>query len=214
MPTIVLASASPARAATLRAAGLEPLIIPSGVDEEQIINRYDVAHPADVALRLAQAKCESVAAQSDLPGDAIVVGCDSLLDLEGRSLGKPSDAADAFRRWQRMRGRTGMLHTGHWVVDRRLDGQGATFGTVASTTVEFANVSDAEIEAYVATGEPLHVAGAFCIDGMGGAFVRSIEGDYHNVVGISLPLMRELLAEIDVAWPDLWVNGKVSSAAS
>jgi septum formation protein len=137
----------------------------------------------------------------------VVVGCDSVLELDGEVHGKPADAAEAVARWRRMRGRSGVLHTGHWVVDCRDDvdgGTGATLGAVASTTVHFAALSDEEIDAYVATGEPLAVAGAFTIDGLGGPFVERIEGDHHGVVGLSLPLLRELLAEAGIAWPSLW----------
>ena len=153
---------------------------------------------------LARAKAEDVAA-SDEADDAVVVGCDSVLELDGEVHGKPVDAAEAVARWRRMRGRSGVLHTGHWVVDTRVDGgTGATLGAVASTTVHFADVTDAEIDAYVATGEPLAVAGAFTVDGLGGAFVRGIEGDHHTVVGISLPLLRDLLLDVGVAWTSLW----------
>ena len=130
-----------------------------------------------------------------------------MLELDGETHGKPADAAAATQRWRRMRGRSGVLHTGHWLVDLRDDadgGSGATLGAVSSTTVHFADVSDEEIDAYVATGEPLDVAGAFTTDGLGGAFVRGIEGDHHTVVGVSLPVLRELLAECGVRWTDLW----------
>jgi septum formation protein len=134
----------------------------------------------------------------------LVVGCDSVLELDGEVHGKPADAEQARQRWQRMRGRSGVLHTGHWVVDARPTGTGAARGAVASTVVHFAQLTDAEIDAYVARGEPLRVAGAFTVDGLGGPFVSGIEGDYHNVVGISLPLLRELLATFGVAWQLLW----------
>ncbi len=204
MPTLVLASASPARRATLVAAGVEPVVLVSGVDEPAVVARYGVEDAQDVALVLAKAKAEAVASLDDVPEDALVVGCDSVLELDGAVHGKPADAAEATARWRAMRGRSGVLHTGHWVVDCREDGSGATLGAVASTTVHFADVTDAEVDAYVATGEPLAVAGAFTVDGLGGPFVRAIEGDHHNVVGISLPLLRELLADAGVAWTDLW----------
>ena len=213
MPTLVLASASPARRATLARAGLDVHVQVSRVDEEAAVAGAGVGEPQDVALLLARAKAEDVAGRSselDLPGDAVVLGCDSVLDLDGEPLGKPRDAADAADRWRRMRGRSGVLLTGHWLVDTRdpltggTGGTGGTLGAVAATTVHFADVTDAEIDAYVATGEPLAVAGAFTVDGLGGAFVRGIEGDHHNVVGVSLPLLRELLAEVGVAWTALW----------
>ncbi|EWT00114.1 septum formation inhibitor Maf [Intrasporangium oryzae NRRL B-24470] len=203
--TLVLASASPARRTTLRAAGVEPLIMVSDVDEDlavaEALERYGRLDPADVALLLARAKAEDVASRSNV--SALVLGCDSVLELDGEVHGKPADPAEAVTRWRRMRGRSGVLHTGHWLVDDREDGAGATLGATASTTVHFAKLSDTEIESYVATGEPLVVAGAFTVDGLGGAFVTAIEGDYHNVVGLSLPLLRELLADAGVEWFDV-----------
>jgi septum formation protein len=126
-----------------------------------------------------------------------------MLSLDREVLGKPADAADAVRRWRRMRGRTGVLHTGHCLVD--LEGGRQATRPVA-TTVEFADLSDEEIDAYVATGEPLQVAGAFTVDGLGGAFVRAIEGDHHNVVGVSLPALREMVADLGGRWTDLWAS--------
>lgn len=208
---LVLASGSPARLATLRSAGVEPSVVVSDIDEvaleEQAHARYGPLGPADLALLLARAKCEAVAADpawGRVP--AVVLGCDSLLELDGQAFGKPADAAEAMGRWHRMRGRTGILHTGHWLRDERdpaAGGTGATLGATASTAVHFARLSDAEIEAYVATGEPLAVAGAFTVDGLGGAFVTGIEGDHHNVVGLSLPLLRDLLGEVGLSWFDV-----------
>jgi septum formation protein len=212
VPQIVLASASPARLTTLVAAGITPTVVPSSVDEDEVVSRYGVSDPVEVALVLARAKAEDVATHHDLPADAIVVGCDSVLELDGEVHGKPSNAEEAIARWRRMRGRTGVLHTGHWLLDEREDGgTGATLGAVASTTVHFANISDEEIAAYVQTGEPLQVAGAFTVDGLGGAFVRGVDGDHHNVVGLSLPLLRELLGEMGVAWTTLWNSLSVSA---
>lgn len=154
-----------------------------------------------MALLLARAKCEDVA--STFPDTDLVLGCDSVLELDDEVHGKPADAAEAVRRWQRMRGRSGILHTGHWVIDQRAPEDGGTAGAVgatSSTLVRFADLSDTEIEAYVATGEPLRVAGAFTIDGLGGPYVRGIEGDHHGVVGVSLPVLRDLLAELEVPW--------------
>jgi septum formation protein len=235
-PTLVLASASPGRLSTLHRAGLDPVVVVSGVDEDAELLRardvYGQLEPADAPLVLARAKAEAVAAlleggrpagqvggaddetaagastsTSVDPARSLVLGCDSMLELDGEVDSKPADAADAVRRWQRMRGRSGVLHTGHWLVDLR-DGQhggsGATLGATASTVVHFADVTDDEIAAYVATGEPLNVAGAFTTDGLGGAFVRGIEGDHHTVVGVSLPLLRTLLNDCGVRWTDLW----------
>lgn len=201
---LILASASPARLATLRAAGIDPQVRVSAVDEEAALAAAEQLHgplaPADVALLLARAKAEDVAVGRK---GALVLGCDSVLELDGESHGKPADPDEAIARWRRMRGRSGVLHTGHWLIDTRRHADGGTGGMVgatASTTVHFAQLSDDEIEAYVATGEPLNVAGAFTIDGLGGAFVTAIEGDHHNVVGVSLPLLRDLVSELGVAW--------------
>lgn len=197
MTTLVLASASPARLTTLRNAGLDPTVVVSGVDESQL----DGLPPAELALQLAELKCATVAARSDVPGDALVLGCDSVLDLHGEALGKPADAEEATRRWRAMRGRSGVLRTGHCLRDTAT---GRVAAATASTVVHFADVTDEEVAAYVATGEPLQVAGAFTVDGLGGAFVTGIEGDHHNVVGVSLPLVRSLAAELGHSWTALW----------
>ncbi|MFT3874679.1 MAG: Maf family protein [Nocardioides sp.] len=197
MTTLVLASASPARLSTLRSAGVEPVVIVSGVDESQITD----LPPAELALQLAELKCAAVAGRADLPPDPVVLGCDSVLELDGEALGKPADAEDARQRWQRMSGRSGVLHTGHSLRDVAT---GQVAAATASTVVNFAEITDEEIAAYVATGEPLQVAGAFTVDGLGGPFVTGLEGDPHNVVGVSLPLVRELLAELGRSWIHLW----------
>ncbi|WP_392544788.1 Maf family protein [Oryzobacter telluris] len=211
-PTLLLASASPARLATLRSAGVEPRVRVSDVDEDAAVAAAEAVHgtleAADVALLLARAKAEAVvtALEDDDEDGPLVLGCDSVLELDGDVHGKPADAAEATARWHRMRGRSGVLHTGHWLVDTREPEDGGTGGMVggtATTTVHFADLSDAEVEAYVATGEPLRVAGAFTLDGLGGPYVSGIEGDPHNVVGVSLPLLRDLLRELGVAWHDL-----------
>lgn len=199
MPQLVLASASPARLATLRSAGFEPTVVVSGVDESQVSG----VPPAELALRLAQLKCRAVAGGDGIPADALVLGCDSVLELDGEALGKPADAAEAVQRWEAMRGRSGVLHTGHCLRDVATAHEAAA---TASTTVHFADVTDEEIAAYVATGEPLHVAGAFTVDGLGGGFVTGIEGDHHNVVGVSLPLLRGLVRELGHSWTGLWAR--------
>ncbi|TIC84259.1 nucleoside triphosphate pyrophosphatase [Nocardioides sp. GY 10127] len=197
MTTLVLGSASPARLATLRTAGLDPLVLVSGVDESQL----DALAPADLAQGLADLKCAAVARRPEVPADALVLGCDSVLELDGEALGKPGTPEVATRRWQAMRGRTGVLHTGHSLLDVAT---GETARGCGSTSVTFADLDDGEIAAYVATGEPLQVAGAFTLDGFGGAFVTGIEGDPHNVVGVSLPLLRQLVRRLGHAWPSLW----------
>jgi len=195
---LVLASASQARLRTLRSAGLDPEVVVSGVDEDKIT----AAGVPELVAALAEAKAGAVA--GELAGaDVLVIGCDSMLELDGRALGKPHDPTEATARWRAMRGRDGVLHTGHHLVLRR--GAGTERRTaVASTTVTFADIDDDEIAVYVATGEPLLVAGAFTIDGLGGAFVSGLTGDPHNVVGISLPLLRRMLADLGLRWTDLW----------
>jgi septum formation protein len=205
MTRLLLASASSARLRTLQAAGVEPVVRQSGVDEDAVLAQAAAldgpVEPADAALVLARAKAEAVAADVV---DIVVLGCDSVFELDGQAHGKPADPAAAVERWRAMRGRSGLLHTGHWLVDTRPDWRGEALGALASTTVHFADVGDDEIAAYVATGEPLQVAGAFTIDGLGGPFISGIEGDHHNVVGLSLPLLRTMLVTLGVTWTDLW----------
>jgi septum formation protein len=193
-PRIVLASQSPARLATLRSAGLAPEVKISGVDETTV----DSTDPTELSVELARLKARAVAGGYT---DAFVIGCDSVLEFDGEIHGKPTDADEAVRRWRSMRGSNGVLHTGHCIIDTAT---GREIARSADTIVHFAKLSDAEIDAYVATGEPLRVAGAFTLDGLGGAFVTGIEGDPHTVVGIGLPLLREMFADLGVAWTDLW----------
>ncbi|MFH8607873.1 nucleoside triphosphate pyrophosphatase [Streptomyces sp. NPDC018029] len=193
---LVLASQSPARLGLLRQAGLAPEVIVSGVDEDKV----SAPTPAELALALAEAKASVVAARPDAKG-ALVVGCDSVLELDGRALGKPADAEEATARWKDMRGRAGVLQTGHCVYDTV---SGRYTSATASTVVRFGEPSDDEIAAYVASGEPLHVAGAFTLDGRSAPFVEGIEGDHGNVIGLSLPLLRRLLAELGVGITELW----------
>jgi septum formation protein len=178
----VLASASPARLETLRRAGLDPDVIVSGIDEDAI----DAASPRELAQRLADAKLAAVLDRVD--GAQFVLACDSLLEFEGVALGKPGASDVAVKRWRMMRGRSGILHTGH-----ALRGPRGTSTATVSTTVHFADVSDDEIETYAGTGEPVSVAGGFTIDGLGGWFVERVDGDHHNVVGVSLPAVRAMV---------------------
>ena len=193
----LLASASSGRLRTLRNAGVEPEVEVSGVDEDAI-----TAHtPADLVQALAHAKAVAVAGRQH--GELLVLGCDSLLELDGTALGKPSSAAEAVRRWQLMRGRSAVLHTGHTLIEVVDSTLARVLDRVASTEVRFGDPSDAEIEAYVGTGEPLRVAGAFTVDGFGGWFVEAVTGDHHNVVGLSLPLLRRMLLDFGYAVADL-----------
>jgi septum formation protein len=193
-PRLVLASQSPARLATLRAAGLDPEVVVSGVDESLVVSD----DPEELSVVLAQQKARAVAAGVS---DTLVVGCDSVLEVGGKVHGKPGTAAAATERWRTMRGRSGVLHTGHCLIDTAT---GKEVSSAARTVVHFADLDDDEIAAYVATGEPLEVAGAFTIDGLGGAYVTGIEGDPHTVVGISLPLLRTMLGELGYSWHTLW----------
>jgi septum formation protein len=194
VPRLVLASASPARLKTLRDAGLSPEVVVSGVDESSV----EVAAPADYTLKLAQLKAVAVASSQKR---SLVIGCDSVLALDGEIMGKPATEAEAVDRWRAMRGRAGVLHTGHCVIDTHRE---VWLARSAATQVRFAAISDEEIEAYVATGEPLAVAGGFTLDGIGGAFVSGVTGDPHNVVGISLPLLRLMFEELGFVWTEFW----------
>ncbi|HTW18804.1 MAG TPA: Maf family protein [Mycobacteriales bacterium] len=191
---VVLASASPARLAVLRGAGLDPEVIVSGVDEDA----FSAPSTAELTQVLASAKASAVAKTMDT---GIVIGCDSMLDLAGRGYGKPASAEDAIAGWHEMSGRSGTLYTGHCVIDVAT---GRRAEAVAGTTIRFGTPTDAEISAYVSTGEPLAMAGAFTIEGLGGWFVDSIDGDHNNVIGISVPLLRSLLLGLGVTIPELW----------
>ncbi|MBU2662905.1 septum formation inhibitor Maf [Actinoplanes bogorensis] len=194
---LILASASPARRGLLDAAGIEAEVMVSGVDESTVV----AEDAATLCLALARMKARAIAAQLDADPGVVVLGCDSVLAFEGEIFGKPANAEEATQRWSRMRGRSGVLHTGHHVTSLVTGKQAEAVGL---TTVHFADVSDEEITAYVASGEPLHVAGSFTLDGRGAAFVDRIEGDPGNVIGLSLPLLRNLLAEMGVPYIALW----------
>ncbi|WP_203786109.1 Maf family protein [Paractinoplanes rishiriensis] len=194
---LILASASPARRALLKSAGIDAEVMVSGVDESGV----EAADAYTLCLALARMKARTVAAELPADPGILVLGCDSVLAFEGQVFGKPANAEEAAKRWAMMRGRSGVLHTGHHLTGLVSGRQAESVGT---TVVHFADVTDAEIEAYVATDEPLNVAGSFTLDGRGGAFVERIEGDPGNVIGLSLPLLRRLLMEMDVSITSLW----------
>lgn len=198
----VLASASPARLTLLRAAGIEPEVVVSDVDEDAITAEIGTDDPAALVLALARAKAEHVAdGLADRDRRALVLGCDSLFTIDGRTVGKPTGAEEAVARIRAMRGGEGVLRTGHHMID---GASGATASGVEATTVRFGPMTDAEVDAYVATGEPLRVAGSFTLDGRSAPFVDGVDGDHTNVVGLSLPLMRRLLAELGRSVTELW----------
>ena len=198
---LYLASTSPARLATLRAAGVEPVLMSSGVDEEAVAAAAGPLDGPGLVSLLARAKAEAVVGGSL---DGFILGGDSAFELDGELYGKPHRPEVARERWLAQRGRTGILHSGHWLIDHRGGTVNGAVGGVSSASVTFASVSDAEIDAYVATGEPLQVAGAFTIDSLGSAFITRVEGDPHAVVGLSVSLLRSLLLEFGVEWPSLW----------
>jgi septum formation protein len=192
----------------LRAGGIEPITISPGVDEEAVAARAEAAgligSSQDLVLILAKAKAEAVVSHPDAQ-NAVIIGCDSALEFGGKTLGKPHEPAVAIARWRELRGNSGVLHSGHWLIDNRnsMTMPPAT-GKTSSTTVHFADITDREIETYVATGEPLKVAGAFTVDSLGGAFISRIEGDTHTVIGLSLPTLRELSQVLGVEYTSYW----------
>ncbi len=198
---LYLASTSPARLATLRAVGIEPVALAPGVDEEAAVAEAGPLTAPDMVQLLARLKAEAVvAAHDDL--DGLVLGGDSAFEVDGVVYGKPHRPEVARERWRAQRGRSGVLHSGHWLIDTRT---GRAVGAPAAATVHFAtDITDAELDAYVATGEPLQVAGAFTIDSKGAAYIERIEGDPHAVVGLSIPLLRTLTRSLAVEWHDLW----------
>jgi septum formation protein len=196
----VLASASPSRRRLLEQAGVAPLVLVSGVDEEAIEEAMRDRPVPDVALALARAKAEAVVATGEVPADALVLGCDSIFEVDGVRLGKPPSAEEALRRWQRMRGRSGTLHTGHWLIDSAT-GEGC--GETVSTVVDMVDAPDEEIAAYIATGEPLKVAGGFTLDDLGAPYVAGVHGDPGNVIGVSLPAVRRMAGRLGLTWPQI-----------
>lgn len=199
---LYLASTSPARLATLRAAGIEPVVLPSFVDEDAAVDAAGPLTPIEMVLLLARLKAQAVI---DPALDGFILGGDSAFELDGIVYGKPHLASVARERWLLQRGRTGHLHSGHWLIDHRGGSVNDAGGEVATAGVTFASdISEAEIDAYIATGEPLTVAGAFTIDSLGAPFITAVDGDPHAVVGLSLSTLRSLLLRFDVAWPSLW----------
>ena len=212
---VLLASTSPARLMLLRQAGIEPETAAPDVDEEAVISAVEASEgrvltPAEHVLLLARRKAADVAArvgEDDPSFDGIVIGGDSMFELGGEVLGKPYTAEAATARWKAMRGHTGVLHSGHSVYRLTPGATPQEAHAVAEASVTFASdVTDAEIAAYVASGEPLHVAGAFTIDSLGGAFIERVEGDPSTVVGMSLSTLRGLVRDLGVSWPDLWAT--------
>jgi septum formation protein len=204
---LVLASQSPARFQVLRAAGIEPVQYVSGVDEDALAASMPGAAPEQLVAALAEAKARTVAeaVAADHP-DSVVVGCDSMLAHDGMLVGKPGSPERARERWVMMGGGQGVLLTGHAVLQVSDGVLGSFAAGTAQTTIRFGAPSPAEIDAYIATGEPMDVAGGFTLDGYGGWFVDGVDGDPSSVIGISLPLTRRLLVEIGVSVVDLWVR--------
>jgi septum formation protein len=201
---LYLASTSPARLATLRAVGIEPVAIPSHVDEDAAVAAAGNLTAPEMVLLLARLKAEAVA-ESDREFDGLILAGDSAFELDGVVYGKPHLPEVARERWRAQRGRTGVLHSGHWLIDARGGIVGGAIGETAAATVHFADdITDDEIDAYIATGEPLEVAGAFTIDARGAGFITGVEGDPHTVVGLSVPLLRRLVRSLGIEWPHLW----------
>ena len=193
-PPFILASASPARRKLLQQAGIEPIVCQSNFDESQV----QLSDPVELVKTLSLKKAETVTSQFT---DAVILGCDSVLAIAGEIYGKPESKEIAIARWQKMRGNTGILYTGHALIDQQQQKQIVACG---STKVYFAQISDRTIEAYVATGEPLQCAGCFALEGRGGLFVEKLVGCHSNVIGLSLPLLRQMLAQLGYNITDFW----------
>jgi septum formation protein len=194
MPKIVLASQSTSRRRLLEGAGINPTIIVSNVDEET--DFFNAMSPADMVIALAVTKAHTVREQIDYP--ALIIGCDSTFDVDGISFGKPGTPDIARERAKKISGRSGLLHTGHCIIDTA---QGREIADRVTTKVTFSELTDQEIEDYIASGEPLQVAGGFTLDGFGSPFIPVIEGDYTNVVGLSMPFLRSAMSQLGYSWP-------------
>ncbi len=210
MTRLVLGSASSGRLKVLRQAGVEPLVRVSGLDEDGLIAAMGPdAAPDEVVRTLARAKAEHVAGMlgdQHVTADCVVLGCDSMLYLNGQLCGKPASTDDARRQWRSMAGRAGQLHTGHCLIQLRDHDVVRVEAQTSITTVHFGTPTDSDLEAYLASGEPLRVAGAFTLDGLGGWFIDGVDGDPSTVIGVSLPLLRSLLARCGLSVTDLWAG--------
>ena len=196
MPKIVLASQSSSRRRLLEGAGINPTIIVSNVDEET--DFFNAMSPADMVIALAVTKAHTVREQIDYP--ALIIGCDSTFDVDGLSFGKPGTPDIARERAKKVSGRSGLLHTGHCIIDTA---QGREIADRVTTKVTFSELTDHEIDDYIASGEPLQVAGGFTLDGFGSPFIPVIEGDYTNVVGLSMPFLRSAMSQLGYSWPEV-----------
>ncbi len=202
MPRLYLASTSPARLATLRSAGIEPIVVPSFVDEDAAVAASGPLTPVEMVQLLARRKASAIVSGEV---DGLILGGDSAFELDGVVYGKPHLPGIARERWMLQRGRTGHLHSGHWLIDHRGGTNNGEVGAVSTASVTFAaDITDDEIDAYIATGEPLEVAGAFTIDSLGAPFITAVDGDPHAVVGLSLSTLRSLMLQFGVEWPSLW----------
>lgn len=198
---VILASNSPARLMLLRTQKINPIVIPSDVNEKEIENSLKDAPVSNIVQELSIAKAKNVLDNNISLAEGILIAADSMLEFDNKPFGKPLTADVAIQRWKSMRGKTGILHTGHTII--RLDNK-QIISKVVSTKVFFANIDDEEIIEYVATTEPLNVAGAFTIDSLGAAFITKVEGDHSNVIGLSLPIVREMVKELGLSWTNLW----------
>ena len=198
---VILASNSPARLMLLRTQKINPIVIPSDVNEKEIENSLNDTPVSNIVQELSIAKAKNVLDNNISLAEGILIAADSMLEFDNKPFGKPLTADVAIQRWKSMRGKTGILHTGHTII--RLDNK-QIISKVVSTKVFFANIDDEEIVQYVATTEPLNVAGAFTIDSLGAAFITKVEGDHSNVIGLSLPIVREMVKELGLSWTNLW----------